>query len=197
MSSPVTLCGDIHGQFYDLLELFEIGGQIPYTNYVFIGDYVDRGYNSVETIELLLLYKIKYPSHITLLRGNHESRQVTMVYGFMDEINQKYGNQNPWRLFMDVFDLFPIAALIDEKILCIHGGLSPLIRTVDKIRSIQRNMEIPHEGPFCDLMWSDPDNVDSWVISYRGAGWLFGQKVVNEFNRINGLDLIVRAHQLV
>lgn len=98
---------------------------------------------------------------------------------------------------MDVFDLFPIAALIDEKILCIHGGLSPLIRTVDKIRSIQRNMEIPHEGPFCDLMWSDPDNVDSWVISYRGAGWLFGQKVVNEFNRINGLDLIVRAHQLV
>lgn len=197
MSSPVTLCGDIHGQFYDLLELFEIGGQIPYTNYVFIGDYVDWGYNSVETIELLLLYKIKYPSHITLLRGNHESRQVTMVYGFMDEINQKYGNQNPWRLFMDVFDLFPIAALIDEKILCIHGGLSPLIRTVDKIRSIQRNMEIPHEGPFCDLMWSDPDNVDSWVISYRGAGWLFGQKVVNEFNRINGLDLIVRAHQLV
>jgi diadenosine tetraphosphatase ApaH/serine/threonine PP2A family protein phosphatase len=117
-----------------------------------------------------------------------------MVYGFMDEINQKYGNQNPWRMFMEVFDLLPLSAIIDERVLCIHGGLSPMVRTVDKIRSIPRNTEIPHEGPFCDLMWSDPDNVDSWVISNRGAGWLFGQKVVSEFNRINGLDLIVRAH---
>lgn len=141
---------------------------------MFIGDYVDWGYNSVETIELLILYKIKYPSHITLLRGNHESRQITMVYGFMDEISQKYGNSNPWKMFMDIFDYLPLAAVIDDKVLCIHGGLSPLIRTIDKIRTIQRNIEIPHEGPFCDLMWSDPDNVSSWTMSNRGAGWLFG-----------------------
>lgn len=88
-----------------------------------------------------------------------------MVYGFMDEISQKYGNSNPWKMFMDVFDYLPLAAVIDDRVLCIHGGISPLIRTIDKIRTIQRNIEIPHEGPFCDLMWSDPDNVSSWTMS--------------------------------
>lgn len=127
----MTICGDIHGQFYDLLELFWIGGELPNTNYIFIGDYVDRGYNSVETIELLMCYKIKYPSHITLLWGNHESRQITMIYGFLDEIIRKYGNSNPWSYFMEVFDLLPLGALIEGKVLCVHGGLSPLIRTID------------------------------------------------------------------
>ncbi len=120
-----------------------------------------------------------------------------MVYGFLDEITQKYGNQSPWKMFNDVFDYLPLGAIVDEKIFCIHGGLSPHIRTIDQIRTIQRNIEIPHEGPYCDLMWSDPDNVDTWVMSNRGAGWLFGQRVVQEFNKINGLDLVVRAHQLV
>ena len=194
VSAPVTLCGDIHGQFYDLLELFWIGGEIPDTNYIFIGDFVDRGYNSVETFELLMCYKIKYPSHITLLRGNHESRQVTMVYGFLDEIIRKYGNSNPWTYFMEVFDLLPLAAIIENKVLCVHGGLSPLIRTIDQIRTIKRNVEIPHDGAFCDLMWSDPDNIETWVMSNRGAGWLFGSQVTKEFNHINGLELIARAH---
>ena len=175
VSAPVTICGDIHGQYYDLLELFQIGGEIPDTNYIFIGDFVDRGYNSVETFELLMCYKIKYPSHVTLLRGNHESRQITMVYGFLDEIIRKYGNSNPWSYFMEVFDMLPLGAIIDRKVLCVHGGLSPQIRTIDQIRTINRNIEIPHEGAFCDLMWSDPDNIDTWVMSNRGAGWLFGK----------------------
>lgn len=131
VNAPVTVCGDIHGQFYDLLELFRIGGDIPDTNYVFIGDFVDRGYNSVETIELLICLKIKYPSHITLLRGNHESRQVTVVYGFLDEIIRKYGNSNPWNYFMELFDYFPLGALIDNSVFCIHGGLSPELKTLD------------------------------------------------------------------
>lgn len=197
ISAPVTICGDIHGQFYDLCELFRNGGDIPNAKYVFLGDYVDRGYNSVETLEYLLCLKLKYPSHITLLRGNHESRQISKTYGFYDEIQKKYGNTNCWNYFMEIFDFMSIAAIIEGKIFCVHGGLSPLISTVDQIRLINRKIEIPHEGPFCDLMWSDPEDIETWIMSSRGAGWLFGKKVVEEFNRINDLDLVCRAHQLV
>ena len=194
---PVIICGDIHGQIYDLFQLFEKGGAIPNSRYVFMGDYVDRGFNSVEVFTLLLTLKLKYPSYITLLRGNHESRQISYTYGFLEEVNRKYGNSNVWNYFTDIFDYLPIAALIEGKIFCIHGGLSPLISTVDQIRLINRKMEIPHEGAFCDLMWSDPDDIECWHMSCRGAGWVFGNKVVDEFNYINNLELICRAHQLV
>ena len=115
------------------MELFRTGGEIPNSRYVFLGDYVDRGYNSVETLELLLCLKIKYPGHITLLRGNHESRQISLSYGFYEEIMRKYGNTNPWRYFTEVFDYFSIAAIIEGKIFCIHGGLSPYISTNTKL----------------------------------------------------------------
>jgi serine/threonine-protein phosphatase 6 catalytic subunit len=197
VSAPVIICGDIHGQIYDLFELFRIGGEIPNSRYVFMGDYVDRGCNSVETFEYLLALKLKYPSHITILRGNHESRQISSVYGCYTEINKKYGNTNAWNYFVDIFDYLPIAALIEGKIFCIHGGLSPYVSTVDQIRLINRKMEIPHEGPFCDLMWSDPDDIETWILSSRGAGWIFGNKVVDEFCHLNNLELICRAHQLV
>lgn len=198
VAAPVTIAGDIHGQFYDLKELFRLANKPPETNFIFIGDFVDRGYNSVETWEYLMLLKIKYPSHVTLLRGNHESRQITLSYGFLDEITHKYGNQNVWNHCMEAFDLLPIGAVVEGEILCVHGGLSPELKTIDQMRMIERNTEIPHTGPFCDLMWSDPDNnIDGWTQSSRGAGWLFGAKVVKEFNRINGLSLIARAHQLV
>lgn len=175
VSTPVTVCGDIHGQ----------------------GDFVDRGYYSLETLTRLLTLKAKWPNHITLLRGNHESRQITQVYGFYDECMSKYGNANAWRYCCRVFDLLTVAAVIDDEVLCVHGGLSPEIRTIDQMRTIDRNVEIPHKGPFCDLVWSDPDEVHSWAMSPRGAGWLFGKKPAEEFMAINSLNLICRAHQLV
>ncbi|CAG9322301.1 unnamed protein product [Blepharisma stoltei] len=197
VSAPVIICGDIHGQFYDLLELFRVGGQIPEKNYIFMGDYVDRGYNSVETFEFLMALKVNYPQNITLLRGNHESRQITQVYGFYDECVRKYGNANPWKYCTEVFDYLNISAVVEDKILCVHGGLSPEIKTIDQMRVIERKVEIPHEGAFCDLMWSDPEDIETWSMSPRGAGWIFGSKVTEEFNYINGLSLICRAHQLV
>jgi serine/threonine-protein phosphatase 6 catalytic subunit len=163
VSAPVTIVGDIHGQFHDLLELFDKGGRIPDTRYVFMGDYVDRGYNSVETFQLLMCLKLKYPAHITILRGNHETRQISTVYGFFDENMRKYGNPNAWKYCMEVFDHLVLAAVVEGKIMCVHGGLSPDIKTLDQIRLFERRMEPPHDGPFCDLMWSDPtDTKDTW-----------------------------------
>jgi len=197
VNSPVTVCGDIHGQFYDLLELFHQGGHIPDSSYIFMGDFVDRGHHSVETLQLLLCYKARYPDKITLLRGNHECRQVTQVYGFYDECFRKYGSANAWKYCTEVFDYFVLASVIDGRVLCVHGGLSPVISTIDQIRLLERNQEIPHEGPFCDLMWSDPEDIETWAVNQRGAGWLFGSKVTSQFNHINNLELICRAHQLV
>jgi len=199
VSTPVTVCGDIHGQFPDLLELFKTGGSIKDgTHYIFMGDYVDRGMYSLETLTYLLLLKVRYPDRITLLRGNHETRQITQVYGFYEECLQKYGSINPWKWCTQVFDYLTVAALIDGRILCVHGGLSPDIRTIDQIRStIPRKQEIPHDGAFCDLVWSDPEEVEGMTPSNRGAGYLFGASVVREFVEVNGLDLVSRSHQLV
>ena len=161
------------------------------------GDYVDRGYYSVETVTLLVALKIRYPQRITILRGNHESRQITQVYGFYDECLRKYGNANVWKYFTDLFDYLPLTALIDNQIFCLHGGLSPSIDTLDNIRALDRIQEVPHEGPMCDLLWSDPDDRCGWGISPRGAGYTFGQDISEAFNHNNGLTLVARAHQLV
>ncbi|XP_049852363.1 serine/threonine-protein phosphatase 2A catalytic subunit beta isoform-like [Schistocerca gregaria] len=197
VSCPVTVCGDIHGQWSDLIELFKIGGNLPDTNYLFMGDYVDRGYYSVETVSLLVCLKIRYRDRITILRGNHESRQITQVYGFYDECYRKYGSANVWKYFTDMFDYLPLTALIDTRIFCLHGGLSPHIETLDGIRMLDRVREVPHEGPMCDLLWSDPDDRNGWGMSPRGAGYTFGQDTSKQFSHVNGLTLISRAHQLV
>lgn len=271
------------------MELFRVGGDVPDTNYLFMGDFVDRGFYSLESFLLLLCLKVRYPDRITLIRGNHESRQITTVYGFYDECMRKYGSANVWRHCCEVFDYLALGALVmgaatdlqpaegsfadantlhheledcdiesldasgqildryrrdrqqniapqdtsqlsnpqsspaqnpDQTptqngapgtgagsgrssnngggaVLCVHGGLSPLIDSIDKIRLLDRKQEVPHEGAMCDLLWSDPDEIDGWGLSPRGAGFLFGADIVRCFNYKNDLSLICRAHQLV
>ena len=141
--------------------------------------------------------QVRYPERITLIRGNHESRQITQVYGFYDECLRKYGSVNVWRYCTEIFDYLALAAVIDQKIFCVHGGLSPSISTLDEIRGLDRKQEVPHDGAMCDLMWSDPDEISGWSVSPRGAGYLFGGDIVDKFNHQNNIDLIARAHQLV
>ena len=195
--TPVTICGDIHGQFFDLLELFDIGGRCPDTNYLFMGDYVDRGYQSIETLCLLLCLKIRYPSRIYMTRGNHESTEITQLYGFYDECIQKYGNTVVWKSFTELFNLLPLSAIVDNKIFCLHGGLSPEIKTIDQIRELDRKKDVPNTGPMCDLLWSDPEERTGWGVSPRGAGYIFGSDISKKFINTNNLMIINRAHQLV
>ena len=197
VSAPVTICGDVHGQFHDLLELFTIGGKCPDTNYLFMGDYVDRGYHSIETLCLLLLLKIRYPTRIYLTRGNHESTEITQLYGFYDECVQKFGNANVWKMFTELFNYLPISAIVENKIFCLHGGLSPDIETIDEIRRLDRRRDVPSSGAMCDLLWSDPEERMGWGVSPRGAGYIFGSDISKKFTQRNNLMMVNRAHQLV
>jgi serine/threonine-protein phosphatase PPG1 len=194
---PVSVVGDIHGQFFDLLEMFKVAGELPHTNYLFLGDYVDRGSHSVETISLLLCLKLRYPERVTLLRGNHESRQITQVYGFYTECIRKYNSPRAWTAITDTFDFLPIAAVVAGRIFAVHGGLSPSVNVLDQLRILNRFGEIPHDGPIADIMWSDPDSErEGFSVSPRGAGYVFGHDVVLKFLWLNNLEHICRAHQL-
>eukprot|EP01128_Nolandella_sp_AFSM9_P005736 TRINITY_DN2838_c0_g1_i2.p1 TRINITY_DN2838_c0_g1~~TRINITY_DN2838_c0_g1_i2.p1 ORF type:complete len:343 (-),score=45.24 TRINITY_DN2838_c0_g1_i2:126-1154(-) len=194
---PCTIVGDIHGQWYDLQEVFELAGWPPETHFVFLGDYVDRGYFSVECVSLVVALKIAYPDKVHLIRGNHESRQITQVYGFYDECLRKYGTPTVWKYFVELFDLIPLGILVDDSMFCVHGGLSPAVTTLDGIDKLDRRQEVPHEGPICDLIWSDPDDRVGWGVSPRGAGYTFGEGITLEWSSTNNVSLTVRAHQLM
>lgn len=188
--------GDIHGQYLDLLRLFEYGGFPPASSYLFLGDYVDRGKQSLETICLLLAYKIKYPDKIFLLRGNHEDAKINRIYGFYDECKRRF-NVRLWKFFTDCFNCLPIAALIEQKILCVHGGLSPELHDLNQIREIERPTDVPDYGLLCDLLWSDPDpGTQGWGESDRGVSCTFGAEKLVEFLEKNDLDLLCRGHQV-
>ena len=157
LEAPLKICGDVHGQYTDLLRLFEYGGFPPEANYLFLGDYVDRGKQSIETICLLLAYKIQYPENFFILRGNHESAGINRIYGFYDECKRRYSIKL-WKIFSDVFNCLPAAALVDEKILCMHGGLSPELSNLQQIADIPRPCDVPDRGLLCDVLWSDPNS---------------------------------------
>ncbi|KAI6659015.1 Serine:threonine protein phosphatase 2A [Oopsacas minuta] len=196
VNSPITVCGDLFGHFHDLLEVFKTGGKCPDTNYLFLGNYIDRGTHSVETVSLLIALKIKHPDRVNLLRGNHECRQISKVYGLYDECVKKYGNGNVWNFFMDLFDHFPLTALIEGRILGVHGGLSPSIETLDEIRDLNRVQDVPVEGPICDLLWSDPGEHEGFVKSARGAGHSFGADITAKFHLKNDLKVLTRSHKV-
>ena len=197
LESPITVCGDIHGQYPDLLKLFELGGFPPNTNYIFLGDYVDRGKQSIECICLLLAYKIKYDENFFILRGNHECGSINRIYGFYDECKKRY-NVKLWKSFVDLFNCLPIAGSIDDKILMVHGGLSPELKTLDQLQKIMRPTDIPEEGMLCDILWSDPDeSAAGWGTNDRGVSVTFNETVLKSFLEKNDLDLLCRAHQVV
>lgn len=180
-----------------MLKLFEIGGFPPESNYLFLGDYVDRGQQSVETICLLLAYKIKYEENFFLLRGNHESSSVNRIYGFYDECKKRY-SVKLWKIFTECFNCLPIAAGVDDKIILMHGGLSPELNHIEQLKKIMRPTDIPEEGMLCDLLWSDPEpNTEGFEPNDRGVSVTFNEKVLKQFLQKNDYDLLCRAHQVV
>ena len=271
LEAPIQICGDIHGQYHDLLRMFEYCGFPPDANYLFLGcallaslarppglqllscrhtlstcpapsppsttlwfppvvpghqrlrepgmptplhpapgprprhsplnllrrDFVDRGKNGLECICLLLAYKVKYPENFFLLRGNHECASINRIYGFYDECKRRY-NIKLWKKFQEVFNVLPIAAVVDEKIFCVHAGISPDLQSMKQIQDIMRPTDVPDAGLLCDLMWSDPDaDITGWAENDRGVSYTFGADVVSKFLQKHDFDLVVRAHQVV
>ncbi|KAJ7071049.1 phosphoprotein phosphatase PPZ [Mycena amicta] len=174
LSPPVKIVGDVHGQYSDLIRLFEMCGFPPAANYLFLGDY-----------------------NFFLLRGNHECANVTRVYGFYDECKRRC-NIKTWKTFIDVFNCLPIAAIVASKIFCVHGGLSPSLHSMDDIKRIQRPTDVPDYGLLNDLLWSDPsDTALDWEDNERGVSYCFGKGIINDFLVRYDIDLICRAHMVV
>jgi len=199
LDAPLNLCGDIHGQYHDLLRIFDHAGFPPSANYLFLGDYVDRGKRSLESVCLLFAYKIRYPENFFLLRGNHESPSICRIYGFYDECKSRYAVKM-WKTFCDVFNTLPACAYVSDRVICMHGGISQDMIGQDvksMIEMCQRPADIPDAGLLCDLLWSDPSETMGWGANDRGVSVSFGPDCVSEVLNQEGLDLIARAHQVV
>ncbi|EGD73123.1 serine/threonine protein phosphatase 1 [Salpingoeca rosetta] len=193
--APCHIIGDIHGQYMDLLRQLEFGGTAH--NYVFLGDYVDRGKQSIETICLLFCLKVKYPKQYCLLRGNHECASVNRLYGFYDDCKRQYSIKL-WKTFTMCFNHLPVAAVVADEIFCIHGGLSPDLTGIEALRTLERPVDSADPGLLSDLLWSDPDaSIMGWGENDRGTGFTFGPDVVAQFLAHENLSLICRAHQVV
>ncbi len=203
LKSPITICGCINAHFDELKDIFKICGEASNTQYLFLGDYVDKGWNGLSVVLLLMVLLVKYPSNIYLLRGNHDSRMMSEPYGFYSECIKKYSKPDEGKHIFEkineLFDLFQLAAVVDNKIFCVHGGLSPKIKKIEEINKIDRKLEIPREGIITDLIWSDPsEEIMEYSPSPKGAGQFYGEKAVNDFiKENNNISIIIRSHTLV
>ena len=201
ISEPICIVGDIHGQYADLLNMISKAGEPGNLNYLFMGDYVDRGIYGIEVCILLFSIKLNFPKNVVLLRGNHESRNMTETFTFRDEVLNKFDSE-VYDLFMEVFDAMPISAQIAKKYLAMHGGISPKLGTLDQINQIDRFQEIPLEGIFCDLVWADPMDDEEAVHGdfkdnpERDCSNYFGKKPVKSLLRKHKLLSIFRGHQV-
>ena len=201
INDPITIVGDIHGQYYDFLKILEIGGSPAFTNYLFLGDYVDRRIFSIEVLLLLYALKISYPKSIILLRGNHETRQMTSFFNFRLEVLYKF-DLEIYDMIMESFDCMPLACIVNKKYLALHGGISPNLITLSDLLLIDRFHEPPREGLFCDVLWSDPVESANGSLperfkynNLRSCSFFYGTQAVNSFLKQNGLACIIRAHE--
>jgi serine/threonine-protein phosphatase PP1 catalytic subunit len=197
LDAPINVVGDIHGQYFDLLELLALDAAVPAVSYLFLGDFVDRGRNSIETLALLLALKLRYPARVWLLRGNHETDDVSRLYGFLAECAERY-TEALWAAFNDVFRYLPLAAVVSERIFCVHGGLSPALRSVDALQRVRRPVAIGDDGLLADLVWADPSPEHrGFRQSDRGVSFTFGADVAADFLARHDFDLLCRGHQCV
>ena len=228
LKAPIKVFGDVHGQYQDLMRFFDLwgcpvgsdsplSGDIESYDYLFLGDYVDRGSHSLETICLLMALKVRYPEQIHLLRGNHEDRWINNVFGFADECATRLGedpnDQNSvFNAINDFFDWLPLAAIIEDKICCLHGGIGSSLKHISQLEILSRPLEVVHEVTnatqqlIVDILWSDPTDSDAetgiqsnLIRDPNGTGNIvkFGPDKVVEFLKENGLGLILRAHECV
>ncbi|CCD23612.1 protein serine/threonine phosphatase NDAI_0B05790 [Naumovozyma dairenensis CBS 421] len=193
----ISVCGDTHGQFYDVLNIFKKFGKVGEKHtYLFNGDFVDRGSWSCEVALLFYSLKILFPKNIFLNRGNHETDNMNKMYGFEDECKYKY-SPRIFEMFSRSFESLPLATLINDNYLVMHGGLpSDTSLTVDDIRKINRFTQPPREGLFMELLWSDPQEKDGFGPSQRGLGFSFGSDITKNFLEKNKLRKIFRSHEV-
>uniref|UniRef100_A0A7S3PRS1 Serine/threonine-protein phosphatase n=1 Tax=Aplanochytrium stocchinoi TaxID=215587 RepID=A0A7S3PRS1_9STRA len=195
--NEISVCGDTHGQYYDLMNIFDINGNPSETNpYLFNGDFVDRGSWSVEVVLTLFAWKLALPNHMHLMRGNHETRNMNRIYGFDGEVKHKYDDMI-MQMFTEVFRVLPLAATLNNKVIIMHGGLFQEDGVkISDIKKIQRNCEPPESGLMSDILWSDPQPFSGRGPSKRGVGQSFGPDITKAFLEDNGLELLVRSHEV-
>ena len=198
---PVIVVGDIHGQFYDLLKLLDLAGDISSNKYLFLGDYVDRGSFSIEVLLTLYSIKLNFPQNVFMIRGNHECRQMTTFFNFRSECLFKYDLEF-YEVACESFDTMPVACVINKKFLAVHGGISPELVTLEDLTKVNRFSEPPRQGLLCDLLWSDPIGNDTGasnekykVNEVRGCSYFFSATAANTFLKKNKLLTIIRAHE--